>query len=68
MNESKYFVWGVGKELPEKCTDSAEEAITEAKRLCMLPDNIGREFLILRTIQSIQYRTDPFVIKTYCKK
>ena len=65
--ESRYYVW-CPTAGPFTCTHpSIDEARAEARRLCQLPGNHGREFFVLRAVESVQYRTDPFVWKNYCK-
>lgn len=68
MTESLYFVWCPSLGPPTHRHDSAEKARVEARRLCQLPENHGREFFVLRAVESVQYRTDPFVCRSYSKK
>lgn len=65
-NESIYLVWNPCGENPTKRHGSLESAREEARRLCQF--NQGAEFYVLRAIESIEYRTDPFIRKTYCGK
>jgi hypothetical protein len=65
MNDIIYLVWNPCGTNPSKRHNSAEDARAEARRLCQL--NPGQEFFVLRAIESVQYRTDPFVCKNFSK-
>lgn len=67
MNHPMYVVWCPSASNATIRQDSAAEARTEARRLCAMPDNHGREFVVMRAVESVQYRTDPFICKTFCK-
>lgn len=68
MNESLYLVWCPASGLPTKRHDNFHAAMSEAKRLCALPENEGLEFIVMRACQSVTYRTDPYITKCYAKK
>jgi len=68
MNESAYFVWCPELGRPTRRHDSLDSAQSEARRLCQMQENHGREFFVLRAVESIQYRTDPFLCRNYSKK
>jgi len=68
MNESRYFVYCSTKGLPTKWHENLGLARDEARRLCQLPENRGHEFYVLRAVESVTYRDDPFYCKTYSKK
>lgn len=65
MNEVIYLVWNPGGTNPTCRHNTIESARNEARRLCQL--HHGQEFFVLRAIESVQYRTDPFVCKNYSK-
>jgi len=67
MVESLYFIWCPSLPFYSERYKTIVEAKKEARKLCQQPENNYREFFILRVIESIQYRTDPFVIKNYRK-
>jgi hypothetical protein len=62
---SIYYVWSPAQGPPVEPHDNVQAARDEARRLCQL--NIGHEFFVLRVVESVQYRTDPFVCKNFCK-
>ena len=65
--ESRYYVWCPSTG-PFTCIHpNVDEARAEARRLCQLPENHSREFFILRAVESVQYRADPFIWKNFCK-
>jgi hypothetical protein len=64
-DKSIYIVWNPAGENPQKQHDSCEEARREAKRLA--DKNKGSVFFILRAIESIEYRDDPWRIRSFCK-
>ena len=61
-----YLVWNPSGDNPKMRHDSIESARAEARRLCQI--HRGQEFFVLRAVESVQYRTDPFVCKNYGKK
>ena len=65
MNDVIYLVWNPTGGNPIKRHDSVEAAREEARRLCQL--HHGQEFFVLRAIESVQYRTDPFICKNFSK-
>jgi len=67
MNESVYYVW-CASQTPTKRHKDLESARNEARRLCQMPENHAREFFVLRAVESVQYRTDPFVCRTFSKR
>jgi len=67
MSESIYFVWCPAAGAPTKKHGDILDAQAEALRLCKLPENHGREFFVLRAIESVRYATDPIVRRKYCK-
>jgi hypothetical protein len=66
MVESRYYVWSPGSGEPTKFHPTIEDARMEARRLCQL--NAGMEFFVLRAIESVKYRTDPFVCRNYSRR
>lgn len=66
MNESIYVVFNPEGSLPKKKHPNVEEATAEAKRLAEA--NPGQQFIVMRAICSIQYRTDPFQITQYARR
>lgn len=67
MNESRYYVWCPSLGPFNQTHPTIDEARAEARRLCQLPPNHGKEFFVLRVIESVQYRTDPFVCRNFCR-
>ena len=65
-NESMYVVWSPAMGPPKVRHPSQEQALAEARRLCEL--NQGHEYFVLRAVQSVTYRTDPYVTKCYSRK
>lgn len=63
--ESIYVVWNPAGNAPTVRHPSVEQAREEARRLALA--NPHAEFFVLRAVESVQYRTDPFVCKTYCR-
>jgi hypothetical protein len=61
-----YVVWAPTNGPAFRRHDTMEAARDEARRLCQL--NHGSEFFVMRACESVQYRTDPFVTKTFSKK
>lgn len=68
MAESLYIVWSPSTGQPTKFHSSLEPARDEARRLCQMIENQGREYYVLRACESVKYRTDPFECKVYSKK
>ena len=68
MTESRYYVWSPSDGSPTKNHPTVAQARAESHRLCCLPENYGKEFLVLRAIESVTYRTDPLVRKTFSKQ
>lgn len=69
MNEqSMYLVWCPQGNSPTKRHPDVDSARAEARRLCQLDENIGKTFFVLRAVESVQYRTDPFVCKSYARR
>lgn len=65
MTEALYVVWNPQAGNPKHKHATVELAREEARRLCQL--NHGQEFFVMRAIESVQYRTDPFVHKNFSK-
>ena len=63
--KSLYLVWSPTQGPPSVQHENVQSAREEARRLCQL--NIGHKFYVLRAVESVQYRTDPFVCETFCK-
>jgi hypothetical protein len=68
MSQSAYYVWCPALSAPKKLHESLESARTEARRLCALPENHGKQFFVLRAVESFLYREDLIVRTTYSKK
>lgn len=64
--KSYYVVWRISGEAPTKRHESIESAREEAKRLAVLHQE--SEFVVLRAVESIKYRSSPFQITSYCKR
>lgn len=64
--ESRYFVFRLGGASPTKMHETLESARQESRRLCEL--NKGATFYVMRAIESVQYRTDPYQVTNYSKK
>lgn len=64
-NESFYVVWNPGGDAPFVRHGSVEKAREEARRLALL--NPSAEFFVLRAVESVQYSTNPFVCRSYCR-
>ena len=67
IDKSLYFVWSPNSGEPSKKHDTHEAAKLEARRLCEIPENHGKEFFVLRAIESVQYRTDPYFVRNYSR-
>ena len=65
MTESLYIVWCPTGDNPLKRHANVDDARKEARRLC--EQNHGREFFVMRAVESVQYRTDPYVCRNYSK-
>ena len=65
--ESAYFVFCPTREIPHKKYESVCEAREVARMLCQMPENHHAEIYVVRAVESVQYRTDPFVCKNYSK-
>lgn len=66
MNEVICLVWNPGGMNPQNRHRDIESARNEARRLCEL--HKGQEFFVLRAIESVQYRTDPFMCRNFSKE
>lgn len=64
MTESRYYIFGQG--VPTHIHDTVESAMLEAKRLA--EKHTGQEFIVMRAICAVKYRTDPYEIKQFCAK
>lgn len=62
---SLYLVWNPGGENPKHQHANVELARTEARRLAEL--NPGIEFYVLRAVEGVEYRNDPWRYRTFCK-
>jgi len=58
-----YFVWREGTSAPARQHNTAGEAINEAKRLAK--KHPTHKFYVVKTLQTIQYRENPFEIVTF---
>lgn len=67
MNESLYLIWCPLTGIEPRRYNNIDSARAEARRLCQLPENSSGEYYVLRAVESVQYRTDPFVCRVYCK-
>ncbi len=63
--ESFYLVWNPTGRIPVLRHPTVDSARAEARRLAELHKN--DEFFVLRAVESVRYRTDPFVCKNYRK-
>lgn len=61
-----YLVWNPNGTNPKCRHDSVESARAEAKRLSEA--NPNQEFFVLRAVESVEYRTNPFICKNYYAK
>ncbi len=66
MTESIYFVFNPAGDVPKRRHATVHEAREEARRLATLQQ--GQTFFVVRAIESITYRVDPFQVTNYCKK
>jgi hypothetical protein len=67
MNDkSFYVVWNPGDRCPLVRHTDLDAARTEAKRLATL--NPGVEFFILRAVEGVEYREDPWRRRSFCAK
>ena len=64
--KSLYLVWNPAGNNPQKRYWNVDEARKEARRLA--EENQGAEFFVLRAVESVKYRTDPFECRSYCKR
>ena len=63
---STYYVWCYpGSSMGFNVYASYDKAVEAAKALA--EGNKGHEFLVLRTICGIKYKTDPFVMRSFAK-
>lgn len=66
MSGSIYIVWCPTSDAPPvKRHATVEEARAESRRLAEQFQQ--REFFVCRVIESVQFRTDPFVMTNFCK-
>lgn len=68
QQESMYFVWCPTVGAPTKPHETIETARAEARRLCLLPKNKGRQYFVLRAIESVQQAADPIITRNYSRK
>ena len=64
--KSFYLVWNPGRDVPKRRHDTIDDARKEARRLAELQP--GEEFFVLRAVEGIQYREDPWRMRTFCKR
>ena len=64
--ESIYYVFNPLGNTPKVIHNTLESAREEARRLAATHPTV--EFFVVRAIESIKYRTDPFVVVNYSKK
>ena len=64
--ESFYMVWNPKASKPIKRHNSCEEAREEARRLAQ--NNPCIEFFVLRAVEGITYREDPWRTRSFCKR
>ena len=64
--ESRYFVFKLGGASPTKIHETLESARQESRRLCELDK--GATFCVMRAIESVQYRTNPYQVTNYSKR
>jgi len=65
--EAIYIVWcPTGDTPPIIRHQSVDEARRAARDMCQ--NHPHKEFFVMRAVESVQYRTDPFVCKSYCKR
>jgi hypothetical protein len=64
--ESFYLVWNTIAGKPVVRHETLEKAREEARRLAQ--NNPCIEFFVLRAIEGITYREDPWRIRTFCKR
>ena len=63
---SRYYVWCCpGGSMGYNVYDSYHKAVEKAKALA--EGNKGHEFLVLRTICGVTYKTDPFAMRRFAK-
>ncbi len=67
MIESRYYVWCENEGPPKKMHEYFASAKQEALRLCNEPENIGKEYVILRAVMSFKYATNPIIVTQFCK-
>ena len=63
--KSFYLVWNPAKCSPVMRHDTLDDARVEAKHLASLEQ--GYEFFVLRAVEGITYRNDPWRMRTFCK-
>lgn len=64
--DSRYYVFKLGGASPKKVHETLESARQESRRLCEL--NKGAVFYVMRAVESVQYRIDPYQVTNYSKK
>jgi hypothetical protein len=66
MSESIYVIWcPTSDKNPTMRHSNVDAARAEAKRLCEVEK--GKEFFVMRAVESVQYRESPYVCKNYSK-
>ena len=66
MEKGFYLVWNPAKGSPSMRHDTIDDARAEAKRLASKEQGI--EFFVLRAVEGIAYREDPWRMRTFCKR
>ena len=64
--EGFYLVWTPGGGIPIKRHYTCQEAREEARRLAQ--NNPCIEFFVLRAVEGITYREDPWRTRSFCKR
>lgn len=68
-NKSFYVVWNPEHGIPMyRRHPDVRAATEEATRLCQMPGNIGKEFFVLRAVESVKYNVNPLVHRTFSRK
>lgn len=62
MPDSIYVVWNPSAENPKKRHETLESAREESRRLAQA--NPGQEFFVLRAVEAVMYREDPWRHRT----
>ncbi len=63
MKTAMYLVYAFGESAPTKKHNDIDSARAEARRLC--DKHLDKEFFVLRVIESIQHKKNPYIQKVF---